>query len=741
MDRGPRFEEQQTFFATGRREREGLAPAHGLVPAALAPYRDLTRLRHDFPLLLARANDAPGPIESLSAVVDRMLKELAPRGMEGERMRRQALQLEREIRERAAMGESGPLSEMWTDAAARVGSRKGENVEDVLRFAAGALKIDGEIVGCDSRMPARLVTHAWELAHAEKSRAFRARVDSLIVRLDDILRAAFIHSAEGVSPDALRAAVGGSRSEEFDFEAMSSLVGRRAPRDELPAARRARIYWALAVLRAQRFYPDPRAAAGGGFGYRFGDCSAAGAAFRERLAALVETVKALAVGELEADGRYDETRHDPFFEGFAEHSIEPSDLALFPDYLVCVDRARNAAPENAALMEMLSSGLPVKVLVETGDALEESALGSARFAFGVRSSRLAMTATSLGGVFALQAPASSLYALRDRVAAGLRHRGPALFSVFSGADRPAAGLAPYLTAAAALRSRAFPAFTYDPLAGDNLAARFAFDANPEPEADWCPASVEYSDELLQRATENAAFTFADFALCDSRYESHFAVVPRERWHSGMVPVSAWLALGEEAAAQCVPYVLAVDAEDLVHRVLIDARLADAVRRCRTLWHRLQEMGGIHNAYAERALERERAMWEARKEERGAAQAETGLRPGPAPEKTPALAGAGAASEETAVRPASDPGPARDPDQPWIETARCPSCNECQLINDKLFLYNDNKQAYIGDLKAGTFRQMVEAAESCQVSIIHPGKPWNPGESGLEELIERARPFQ
>jgi hypothetical protein len=166
-----------------------------------------------------------------------------------------------------------------------------------------------------------------------------------------------------------------------------------------------------------------------------------------------------------------------------------------------------------------------------------------------------------------------------------------------------------------------------------------------------------------------------------------------------------------------------------------------VRRCRTLWHRLQEMGGIHNAYAERALERERAMWEAKKEERGAVQAQTGVGPGPAPEKTPALAGAGAASEETAVKPASDPGPARDPDQPWIETARCPSCNECQLINDKLFLYNDNKQAYIGDLKAGTFRQMVEAAESCQVSIIHPGKPWNPSESGLEELIERARPFQ
>jgi hypothetical protein len=56
------------------------------------------------------------------------------------------------------------------------------------------------------------------------------------------------------------------------------------------------------------------------------------------------------------------------------------------------------------------------------------------------------------------------------------------------------------------------------------------------------------------------------------------------------------------------------------------------------------------------------------------------------------------------------------------------------------VYDENKQAHIGDLKAGTYRQMVDAAESCQVAIIHPGKPWNPDEPGLEELLERAKPF-
>ena len=86
-------------------------------------------------------------------------------------------------------------------------------------------------------------------------------------------------------------------------------------------------------------------------------------------------------------------------------------------------------------------------------------------------------------------------------------------------------------------------------------------------------------------------------------------------------------------------------------------------------------------------------------------------------------------------------PERNPDEAWIETARCPSCNECQNINDKMFKYNDNKQAYIVDVKLGTYRQMVEAAEACQVAIIHPGKPWNPNEPGLDELLARAEAFR
>ena len=88
--------------------------------------------------------------------------------------------------------------------------------------------------------------------------------------------------------------------------------------------------------------------------------------------------------------------------------------------------------------------------------------------------------------------------------------------------------------------------------------------------------------------------------------------------------------------------------------------------------------------------------------------------------------------------AAEPEPASD--DPYIETPRCTSCNECTNLNNRLFGYDANKQAYIADVNAGTYRELVEAAESCQVSIIHPGKPRNPNEPGLDELLKRAAPF-
>jgi ferredoxin len=401
---------------------------------------------------------------------------------------------------------------------------------------------------------------------------------------------------------------------------------------------------------------------------------------------------------------------------------------------------RNDAPENAALMEMLSAGMPVKVLVQHDDLMEEGAIGQGRFAFGVRSARLATTAMGLGGMFVLQSTSSNLYALRDRVRRGMACRGPSLFSVFSGSPDETSQLPPYLTAAAAMKSRAYPAFTYDAAAGTNWATRFSLENNRNPDSDWPVEDFEYADENVQRVREQVRFTYADFALGDQRHAHHFAVVPRERWTAAMVPVADWLVLPEADAAERVPYVLAVDENDRLHRVIVDVRLIQATRRCLLLWHRLQEHGGIHNSHAEQALAREKAAWEAQKQQELDAlrQAVAAGTAAAAPVAPAAEAAPPAAAEAPAAAP--EAAPAHSPDEAWIETSRCSSCNECQNINDRLFGYNENKQAYIKDINAGTYKDMIEAAEACQVAIIHPGKPKNPNEPGLEELLERAKPF-
>ena len=77
---------------------------------------------------------------------------------------------------------------------------------------------------------------------------------------------------------------------------------------------------------------------------------------------------------------------------------------------------------------------------------------------------------------------------------------------------------------------------------------------------------------------------------------------------------------------------------------------------------------------------------------------------------------------------------------YIDTPLCTSCNECTQLNSRIFAYNGNKQAEVKDAGAGPFSDIVRAAELCPVHIIHPGKPKNPSEPGLDEWVKRAERY-
>ena len=98
-------------------------------------------------MVLLEAPGEDGFAIALSTVVSRLALELAPRGIEGERLRRHLLRLEREIRARWRPGAQGELSALWADAAARLGAeaeaRDDATAGPVLAQAAASLKVDG----------------------------------------------------------------------------------------------------------------------------------------------------------------------------------------------------------------------------------------------------------------------------------------------------------------------------------------------------------------------------------------------------------------------------------------------------------------------------------------------------------------------------------------------------------------------------------------------------------------------
>jgi hypothetical protein len=596
--------------------------------------------------------------------------------------------------------------------------------QDSLKRLRAAIKVDGAVVDCDGGLPFRLFRHAWTSLHGRKAQRFHATVGRLTAKLADILAADAQHSPEGLSAGRLQASVGATHRDAFDFDALSRLLSESTPKVALGESRRRRIAGLLATLTSQRFFvaADQRAEP---YPFVFERCADAIAAYRERLPEMIALARAIAMARLEVDGAYAEARHDAFFADFGANGLDPGEAGLFPDYLVCLHAADMSATETELVVSAAASLMPAKILVQTDDILDLAPIGAG---LGLRSRQLVSAATSLANVYVLQSSSSHLHRVRDRILRGLAYPGAAVFAVFAGAAD--ARLPRYLSAAAAMESRAFPAFAYDPSGGADWASRFDILGNPQPATDWPTHDLAYEDADRQRVTESVAFTLIDFVACDSRYARHFARVPRAKWNGGTASVADFLAHETGEVPEKVPSLLMVDGGNELQRVIVDARLIREARRCAEMWRSLQELGGIRNSHAERLLARERAAWQA---EQAKAPGSTPVAPGPAAAEV-------AANPVAAPAPAVEAEPERSSDDPYIETARCTTCNECTQINDKMFGYNENKQASIINLDAGTYRQLVEAAESCQVSIIHPGKPRNPSEPGLDELMKRAEPF-
>nr|WP_321454754.1 hypothetical protein [uncultured Cohaesibacter sp.] len=717
-----------------------------LRPALFARYNALDTLRYDYPLVLIEGEEVEKPLVPLCQIIDEALRLVAAQGPDGEELRQQVLRLEQRMRDKVSAGAEEKLSELWRISEAELVAESGQSafgpLDQALDRARQTIKFDGRVIGCTDATPGKVLAHVWQSMHLARARKFRYKVDRLVLKLNDILKSDHIKSDEAHSPEALAQSMGLDGDSSIDFSALSNILHRVRPEDRLPANRVARIKHVLQVLQTQAFfgpgrasytYPDKAVC----YSYVFQTCSEALDAYRDRLPSIIEFTKALAIAEMEVENKYVPELHDAVFELFDESDLTEEQMAFLPPAMIFLRDGVTESSEISRAYEALACGLPIKVMIQVDDILGPTSPVPPRNSFGAGTARLASMAMGINNAFVVQCSSAHLAKMQKKLVGAMQYDGPAMFSIYSGATQSVAGVAPYIQAAAATEARVFPNFCYDPSAGSDLASRFDLSANPQMDEDWTEHSLRYEDPNGNRKEETLSFTFGDFAVADGRYLRFCQTVNRKGWTPDMVPFEEWLKTSEATADIKRAYVLAVDRQDALMRVVLDEKIAVAARRCKDAWNRLQELAGINNSYVLAQLAEERKKREALlielSSDNGAAA------PMAVPEPAPAQP---AAKEEPQPLPDETDRAADEvlDDMPWIETSRCTTCNECRQINDKLFGYNENMQAYIADLDAGTYRQLVDAAEGCQVSIIHPGKPRNPSEPDLDELMERAKPF-
>ncbi len=717
------------FHLTGTRpDGDASDPASlALCPALLRNFLDLRELRYDYPLVLVDT-EGEAAIDSLCEIVNRVLRSIAPRGLDGERVRRNVLAVESAIRDLVSTRQDLLLSAAFDEAADRQLARPDRSAEDrelllkdIVR-ARRELGADGRLVGCGAEATRAVVEHIFRRVERQRSRAAFLQIERAIHRLRGLLRCDDLRSRDGRGPTALRNAVGTSFESELDFDKLAEYLPSTKAESRLPRERRRRIESALAVLEGQRFFsPDGE----GAYDFECTSCREALDRHDQRLPAMVDLARAIRVAELELDNAYCAEIHDPYLASFDRSSLNSQDASLFPAYLVDVDGDGIGPEEKAALIGALSSNLPFKILVHTNDVFREPRIGDDGD-FGAWNLGLARMASGLGSAFVVQTTSSHVYAVRDGIAEGMTRRGPALFRTAAGAAPGHSSISPYLVSASATESRAFPTFIYDPAAGEELSGHFELDANPQPERVWPVSELSYEDCDRQRVVDDLEFTVVDYLAADSRYARHFMALPAGDWDASMVPLAEYLG-GEDAdTTGRVPYIWMVDRNEVLQRVVVARGLLEAAKRCERDWRSLQELAGVRTDRVRRLIEEAQREWE--KQSMGQGE----IAPNGADESPTSLDSAAVAAKAA--------GNDRSPDEPFIETVRCSTCDECVNRNNKMFRYNQNKQAYIEDLNAGTYRQMVEAAEACKLALIHPGKPWNPDEPDLDELMRRAAPF-
>ncbi|MBL8233379.1 MAG: ferredoxin [Bryobacterales bacterium] len=592
---------------------------------------------------------------------------------------------------------------------------------------------------------------------------FVHEVEKVSRRLHNLLTVDESHRPGASTAETLAASLGVDGNRYFQPEAMAQALGRPAKGSNLlDGARRARIQvaietldrWLADVTQAPQYWvfsagaaPEGIEAVGGKHRQEADSFQAAYDCCGHLLNSLGRLLSALRVAQLECEGAYDPALHSQHLQRIDWQSATVEQLCALPGVVVLETAQRLGNASLAGFSRVLRSGRPVHVLITTAGIVAEDGLG----AFPTDPGYLSVAHR---GAFVLQSSLTRTSHLLD----GLREMASTFLPAVAVVAVPLANGSrrAWLANELAVACRAVPLFRYLPENGHTWAGRLAIE-------DARVDALSFDVPKGSRETVTAAHAAA------MDLPSHLRLVPDEYHDRELIPLDEYLARYESQPPLAIPYLWLNGEGGKACRAALTRELVTYCRERAQAWRMLQELAGVHNQHVEAAIAstREALAGEAERRERAVADqarreasAQTvqrlvaalmdpkSVRVNRAPVASlaiplpaPAVLAPSAAPQPAPAAAPPAPAQADVPADPYIDSFLCTSCNDCVKINSRMFLYNAEKQAYIGDVSAGTYAELVKAAEGCPAKCIHPGLPRNGDTTATPALIAKAAKFR
>ena len=635
---------------------------------------------------------------------------------------------------------------------------------------------DGACLGCGEKTAIHLFTSTVTALMQPRVKAFVARLDDLIVRLEQHMRVKLASVVDLTDTGAVVRAVEATGQHDLTLSNLASKLNENKPSqllDPVWVKNTAQLIEKLKDLK-WRYVEGPskrgRAEMGvvnstgctsvWGSTYPFSPYpfpwtshlfqdspSVAMGLFEGHMAKMAEGFKAVRMAEKELAGDYLPDRDDDFFRRFTWHEFNEDEWLLCPPVVSIGGDGAMYDIGFQNLSRALMSGMPIKVLVvdtqvysNTGGQACTSGFISqvsdmAPYGAAQRGKQETRKEISLIGMahrtsFVSQSTIAHVNHLLESYIDGLNSRRPALFNIYAvcppehgvGDDRSVD------QSKLAVESRAYPLFRFDPDAGVTFHETVSLEGNPALDSDWPTYTLRYVAENGTQQTMELPMTFADFAATEARFLKQFKKAPPETWNDNMVMLADFLRLDGDERSGKFPFIWAVDAKNRLMRLLVTEDMVRSTEERLHFWRQLRNIAGldVQPAEASEVAERVRAELLAK------ITASLGM--------SGSDVSSAASMQKVGAGDTAQGTPSADYEPVWVETPECTACDECINLAPKTFAYNDQKLAVVIDPKGCRFADIVKAAEKCTAGCIHPGTPWNMGEPGIEKLMARAAKY-